>query len=244
MKPYYADESVTLYNCDCREFLAPVCAMTLADPPYGETSLTWDRWPDGWLAIIGSDSLWCFGSMRMFLENRDQFSGWKFAQDIVWEKQNGSGFQADRFKRVHEGVSHWYRGEWANVYKSIVTTPDAIKRQVRRKRRPPHMGHIEADAYVSEDGGPRMMRSVLYARNCHGFAEHPTQKPIAILQPLIEYSCPPGGTVYVPFAGVGSELEAAKFLGRKAIGVEIDERYCEATAKRLSSHLPFNQESA
>jgi site-specific DNA-methyltransferase (adenine-specific) len=244
MTPYYADASVTLYHGDCREFCAPVCNMTLADPPYGETSLVWDRWPEGWLSTITGNSLWCFGSVRMLLERRDEFRGWNFAQDIVWEKQNGSGFHADRFKRVHEGLTHWYRGDWADVYKCIVTTPDAIKSQIRRKRRPPHMGHIGSSHYVSEDGGPRMMRSVFYARNCHGFADHPTQKPITILQPLIEYSCPPGGVVYVPFAGVGSELETARFLGRKAIGIEISERYCEAAAKRLMSYLPLSVESA
>ena len=237
MTLYYSDDAVTLYHGDCREFQAPECAMTLADPPYGETSLGWDSWPDGWVATIKSDSLWCFGSMRMFLRRRDEFDSWKFAQDLIWEKQNGSGFHADRFKRVHECATHWYRGNWVDIYRAVVTTPDATKRQVRRKRRPPHMGHIEAGAYTSEDGGPRMMRSVIYARNCHGFAEHPTQKPIEILQPLIEYSCPPGGLVYVPFAGAGSELLAARSIGRKAIGVEIDERYCEIAAKRLSASL-------
>lgn len=241
---YYSDDHVVLFHGDCREFTAPVCAMTLADPPYGETSLKWDRWPTGWLDGAIGDSLWCFGSMRMFLEHASEFTRrWKFAQDLVWEKQNGSGFHADRFKRVHEAVLHWYQGEWSRIYKSVVTTPDALKRQVRRKRRPPHMGHADESFYTSEDGGPRMMRSVLYAANCHGYAEHPTQKPTAILQPLIEYSCPPGGTVYVPFAGVGSELQTARYMGRKAIGVEIDERFCEAAAKRLSSQLPLTLET-
>jgi site-specific DNA-methyltransferase (adenine-specific) len=83
------------------------------------------------------------------------------------------------------------------------------------------------------------MRSVVYERNCQGYAEHPTQKPLRLLHPLIEYSCPPGGTVYVPFAGVGSELEAARAVGRKVIGVEINERYCEIAAKRLCLRLPL-----
>lgn len=240
MRPYYEDGLVTLYHGDCRQMGLPECDMTLADPPYGETSLVWDRWPTGWPAIVPGNSLWCFGSLRMFLEHRDEFTDWKFAQDIVWEKQNGSSFHADRFKRVHEGVCHWYREDWSSIYKATVTTPDAIKRQVRRKQRPPHMGHIDGCSYLSHDGGPRLMRSVLYARNCHGYAEHPTQKPFAILWPLIEYSCPPGGTVYVPFAGVGSELETARLLGRRAVGVEIDERYCELAAKRLSSALPLS----
>lgn len=244
MKPYYEQDGITIYHGDCREFIAPSCDMTLADPPYGETSLKWDQWPDGWLHGVSGDSLWCFGSMRMFLDRGAEFTDWKFAQDIVWEKHNGSGFHADRFKRVHEIAAHWYRGEWGGIYKHPVTTLDAVKRQVRSKRRPPHMGHIDSTPYESEDGGPRLMRSVLYSRSCHGYADHPTQKPVAVLRPLIEYSCPPGGTVYVPFAGVGSELETARFMGRQAIGIEINERYCELAAKRLSSALPLAMSSS
>jgi site-specific DNA-methyltransferase (adenine-specific) len=233
MRPYFEADGIVLYHGDCREFVPPPCAMTLADPPYGQTSLEWDRWPDGWVRGVSGDSLWCFGSLRMFMEHAAEFDGWKLAQDLVWEKQNGSSFHADRFRRVHEQPAQFYRGEWGNVYKAVVTTADATRRQVRRKHRPPHMGHIEASSYESHDGGPRMMRSVIYAPNCHGFAEHPTQKPFEILQPLIEYSCPAGERVYVPFAGSGSELEAARLLGRFAVGVEIREQYCETAAKRL-----------
>lgn len=233
IRPFYEDESVTLYRGDCRDFAAPVCDMTLADPPYQQTSLTWDRWPEGWIQGVVGDSFWCFGSLRMFMERAAEFGGWKLSQDLIWEKQNGSSFHADRFRRVHEQPAHFYRGEWADVYKATVTTADAVKKQVRRKRRPPHMGHIEAGAYESHDGGPRMMRSVIFAHNCHGYAEHPTQKPFEILAPLIEYSCPVGGAVYVPFAGSGSELEAARQLGRKAVGIEADERLCDVAARRL-----------
>jgi len=71
-KPYWTDGQVSLYLGDCREVL-PAFGVTadcvVADPPYGETSLAWDRWPDGWLdAAAGvTSSLWCFGSLRMFL---------------------------------------------------------------------------------------------------------------------------------------------------------------------------------
>ena len=239
MKPYYADESVTLYHGDAlelidREFDRADCVVT--DPPYGDTSLDWDRWPYTWPSFMPGKSLWCFGSMRMFMDRAPEFraGGWKYGQDVVWRKHNGSGFHADRFRRVHEHAIQWYRGAWGEVYKDPQTTNDATKRAVRRKTRPTHTGNIGASAYVSEDGGPRLMLSVIEARSMHGSAIHPTEKPTGLLEPLIAYACPPGGTVLDPFAGSGSTLDAARSTGRRAIGIEAREDYCEAIARRLS----------
>jgi site-specific DNA-methyltransferase (adenine-specific)/modification methylase len=60
---------------------------------------------------------------------------------------------------------------------------------------------------------------------------HPTQKPLVLMRWIIE-KCPPG-IVLDPYMGSGTTLRAAKDLGRRAIGVEIEERYCEIAAKRL-----------
>lgn len=239
MKPYFSQNGITIYHGDCRDVLPALpqaMDMAIADPPYGETSLKWDKRVDGcWPDLMPCRTLWCFGSLRFFMQERDLFTKWKLAQDIVWKKHNGSGFHADRFRRVHEHIVQFYKGEWATIFKKPVTTPDATPRTRRSKTRPPHLGHIDQAPYVSVDGGPRLQRSVIEARSCHHYAQHPTQKPIEIILPLIEYSCPPNGIVLDPFMGSGTTLVAARQLNRKAVGIENQERYCEIAARRIQS---------
>jgi len=240
MKPYYQDKYATIYHGDCLELLPeiPKVDLVLTDPPYGITSLKWDKRVDGWLKLLNSDCLWCFGSMRFFLNCRFvEFVGWKYAQEIIWEKHNGSIFHADRFRRVHEFIVQFYRGDWEKIYKKIVFTKDATARTVRRKKRPAHSGNINDSSYQSFDGGPRIMRSVIYSKSCHGYADHPTQKPVSIIIPIVEYSCPESGVVLDPFMGSGTTLVAAKQLNRQAIGIELKEKYCEIAAKRLSQEV-------
>lgn len=229
----------TLYLADCRDVAPTLHGVdaTIADPPYGDTSLDWDRLTNGWQALVPSRSMWCFGSLRYFLATVGAFDGWKLAQEIVWEKQNGSSFHADRFKRVHELAVQFYRGEWQTLYRDPQYTNDATKRTIRRKKRPPHTGHIEQGHYVAEDGGPRMMRSVIYHRNCHGHAIHPTEKPIGLLEPLIRYVCPPGGLIFVPFMGSGSDCEAAIRTGRRAIACETDREHFAEAVDRVRGAL-------
>jgi site-specific DNA-methyltransferase (adenine-specific) len=246
-QPYYQADGITLYLGDCREVLPALDLGTvdvvIADPPYGQTSLGWDVPVRDWLPLVEQVGyVWCFGSLRMFMAQAEMFRGWQLSQDVIgaadldliWEKHNGSSMQADRFRRVHEQVALFYRGNWADHRHVPPTTPDATRRTVRRKQRPPHWGVIGEATYASLDGSPRLQRSVLHVRSEHGRALHETQKPLGILTPLISYSCPPGGTVLDPFAGSGSTLIAARLEGRRAVGIEIDERWCEEIAKRLA----------
>lgn len=251
MEPYYERDGIVIYHGDCRELLPSIdcsaVSLVVADPPYGETSLKWDRWPNGWTNTVfhrfakkAAVSLWCFGSMRMFLENWQDFASWNFAQEIVWEKHNGSGFHTDRFRRVHELVAHFYRGTWSDLYKSPQFTMDATARAVRKKAKPAQWhGATEATIYTSVDGGPRLMRSVLQIRSEHGRALNETQKPAKLVESIVEYSCPPGGTILAPFAGSGTDLWVAKKTGRKAIGLEVREEQCEIAANRLEQQV-FN----
>lgn len=245
MKPYYENAGITIYHGDCREVLPSLgrsqCAVV--DPPYGETSLEWDSWQRGFMDYVDADSMWVFGSLRMFMLRSKEFASakWSFSQEIVWEKHNGSNFHADRFRRIHELAALFYQGAWEGIYKCPQFTNDATARAVRRKGRPPHTGNIEATPYVSFDGGPRLQRSVIQVRSCHGHAQHPTQKPLGIVEPLVLYSCPPGGMVVDPFMGSGTVLVAAKIANRSSVGIEIKEEYCEIAAKRLEETLSFDE---
>lgn len=223
--------------------------LIIADPPSGDTSLAWDRRGDGWLplahaALAPAGSLWVLGSLRCFMATATTFrdAGWKCAQEIVWEKQNRSCFHADRFKRVHEVVVQFYRTDsaWSSVYNDVQTTPDATARSVRRERRSPHTGHIEAGRHVSEDGVPRLMRSIIYARNAHGRAIHPIEKPAALIEIVIRTSCPPRGLVGNWFAGSGAVGEACRLTSRRYLGCEIDSEMAEPSQARIAGALPFD----
>jgi site-specific DNA-methyltransferase (adenine-specific) len=123
--------------------------------------------------------------------------------------------------------------KWSDVHKNPLYTNDAVARAVRRKKRPPQWRQIGEAAYKSVDGGPRLMRSVMFARSCHGHALHPTQKPVEVVAPLVEYSCPKDGTVLDPFMGSGSTGIAALQKGRKFIGIEIRQKYFDIARRRI-----------
>ncbi|MEU4133613.1 DNA-methyltransferase [Streptomyces wuyuanensis] len=258
MEPYYDNGTVQLYLGKMEEVLPRLglqADLIIADPPYGETSHGWDRWPDGWVDVAAqhSHAMWCFGSQRMFLDHADEFrtAGWKLSQDIVghdedgaqirgdvnvvWEKHNGTGFARDRFRRVHEHVLHWYRGPWEDAHQDVprvdYSGPDKSARG--QNSRTPHTGAIGAHTYI--DNGTRLMRSVIKVASVRGKRRHPDEKPLPLLDPLIAYGCRPGGLIIDPFAGSSSTLEAAQLAGCRAIGIEGREDYCEVGARRLDT---------
>ena len=111
---------------------------------------------------------------------------------------------------------------------------------------PPHQRFLAWDKMKPEDystsmleiawtnlGGPaKMFRYSVVSY----FKEHPTEKPLPLLKWCLSFA-PNAKTVLDPFMGSGTTLVAAKNLGRKAIGIEIEERYCEIAAKRLSQEV-------
>ena len=218
--------------------------LLIADPPYGVTALAWDRRVEGWHALAAaclkpSGSLWFFGSLRFLLADAHRFevAGLRYAQDIVWRKANGTGFAADRFKRVHELAVQYYHRDtlWREVYNDVQRVA-AITRnksvQIKRSDRVPHGGSIAPKDY--HDDGTRIMKSVIEMNSVRG-GLHPTEKPVALLAILIRTSCPPGGTVGDFFAGSGAAGEAATLTGRSYVGCEIDPQMAAKAQSRLDA---------
>lgn len=248
-EPYYQDDLVTLYlgsMFDVLPSLGETFAACVTDPPYGQTSLDWDKWPDGWADVVAeyTSSLWCFGTMRMFLDRRDDFAAWNLSQDVVWDKTRPTTVVTDRFRRRHELVTHWYRGAWADVRHELPKVPSG--KPLQRSAGRSHLTNEGERVYAFgahagwDDDGTRYMASVIEAAPLssvarrHGYAINPTQKPEAVLRPLIQYGCAPDGVVLDPFAGSGSTGLAARNLGIRSVLIEAREGQCEATAARLS----------
>lgn len=256
MRLYYEAPGVRLYLGDCREALSVLggqrFSLALADPPYQQTSCTWDRWPDGWLQVMlglraVNGSLWCWGTLKMFMQRAQEFvgSGWGLPrQDTIWEKHNGSKPTADTFLRVHEQSAQFVPDGvmWRDIYRDpqkVPSPPEARHKRgrvVHRQTQPSHTGAFEPSTYV--DTGMRLQRSVWRARSMHRQGKgNATPKPLEVLEPIIRYSCPPGGWVLVPFVGGGAEVEAALRNGRNVVGFETDEREMENAVRRLSQSV-------
>ena len=94
-------------------------------------------------------------------------------------------------------------------------------------------GPSTEEIYVLGDGfvGKRKGQILRDPKRPKASGHHPTEKPIGLMETLVR-ACPPG-VIVDPFMGSGTTLVAAKNLGRNAIGIELEERYCEIAARRL-----------
>lgn len=237
MTPYLQLDDVTLYHGDMRHIAPTLTAdAVITDPPYGETALPWDRWPTDWpiIAALIVQTMWCFGTLRLFLRHRDQFqaAGWKLSQDLVWAKPRATNMRADRFARTHELIALWYRGPWTHQH---TDPPRELWHGARVTSgisggTMPHWNREPNQAWT--DDGTRIHRTVIEAPSVrNGF---PAEKPVRVLEPPIRYSTRPGDTILDPFAGSGSTADACRALGRTCILIEQDEMACERIARRLT----------
>jgi len=156
---------------------------------------------------------------------------------------NNAGHFVDGIQAARDALTAWHGGSavifWSEMERPPVSLPLVA---VHIWHRPNVNGKPYEPAYHFDRDGKKRRSEVTRHTFLHSgvgpgsyeYAGHPTQKPVNVMAWLVQMSA---GTVADPFAGSGSTLVAAKLLGRRAIGVEIDERYCEVAAGRLSQDV-------
>lgn len=218
--PYFAADGVTLYLGDCREVTGWLAADVLVcDPPYGR------EWRQGTVEAAPGRSKGTRSDSR-------------------------TGIAGDATTEIRDCALAMWGYRPGVVFGDLMLAPPAGNKLTMVYRKPPDAGARGAVGGFRRDveaiyllgpwpSGLGGMSSVITsgARSqgnpyaCAARYGHPHAKPVDVMEKLIQ-ACPPG-VIADPFAGAGSTLVAARNLGRKAIGVEIDERYAERAAKRL-----------
>lgn len=215
--PYYADESVTLWHGDCRELTPWLDADVLVtDPPYG-------------MAYSG------FGGRRG--EPRRTTGALIIAGDLD--------------PALRDSVLTMWGDRPALVFGTWRVARPTTTRQIvvwDKSANGPGMGALDVpwgpsheEIYVIGSGWVGKRGGSVYAAKPYtsGDAErpgHPTPKPTGLMERLLQHTT---GVIADPFAGSGATLLAAKNMGRRAVGVELEERYCEIIASRLTQDTLF-----
>lgn len=229
MRPYFERGGISLYHADSRDALEDVLQassvdLLLTDPPYG---MQYEGQGAAAQANIRGDG--ARQGMRVFRQVLH-------AMSHMWKPD------AHAYVFCHwEGLPDFY---------DACSTSLSIRNALVWDKAAGGTGDTECDYARDFEmliygirgrrplGGRRDGAVLRGYKGVHASKRsHPTEKPVPLLAYLIRKSCPPNGLVVDPFAGSASTLEAAKLEGRRAVGFEIDERWCEAAAKRLEQEV-------
>jgi len=220
--PYYSEAGITIYHGDCRAILPTLeRGLMVTDPPYN-IGYHYNEYGDA----LDDVEYWAFlqSVLRMPL--------------VIIHYPESICRLAMVLRRVPEKVVAWvYQAGTPKQWRGIAwfgTSPDLSL--VRQPYRNPDDKRVRARMALS--GGAALYDWWLIEQVKNVSAEkqaHPCQIPVAVMQRALQVT-PFDGPVIDPFCGAGSTLVAAQIVGRRAIGIEISEEYCEIAANRLRAH--------
>ncbi len=252
MTPYYDHAGITIYHCDCREILPllPAVELVFSSPPYlnqRDYELANFDWFETVPKAITSIRTTSYGQILINLglkhENGSVIRYWdaliraceatglRLFGWYVWDQRAGlpGDFQG-RLAPSHEWIFHFNR-ERGKLLKTIMKRPDSGPMGSNMRTQAGVNGErssICTDEDKFHDSVFRIRRD-----SQHG-TDHPAVFPQQLASDALQLF---DGLILDPFMGTGTTLRAAKDLGRKAIGIEIEERYCEIAAKRMAQEV-------
>ena len=224
--PYFRDEAVVIYHADCRDILPlmPKVDLVLTDPPWGSNTNTDSRrFTGGNRALRRGEGRDDWGHIEGDDEPFDPLPWLECAPAVLW---GANHFAAS----LPVGTWLVWVKRAPHLYGSFLSDCELAWQS----------GGAGVYAYEEQFPPPSRMREG------NGQCLHPTQKPLGLMKWCLE-RFPNAQTILDPFMGSGTTLRAAKDLGRYAIGIEIEERYCEIAAKRMAQMvmpLPLDRNGA
>ena len=221
--------------------------LIVTDPPYGlgkdygNDSDKLDtpeylKWTESWLdAAI--PKLKPSGSLYLFLTWRNSPEIFSFLKrrmimlnEIIWDRRVPSmGGSTRRYSSVHDTIGFFAmtRDHYFDLDSIRIPYDEETKKARSRSI-------FVGKKWLEMGYNPKDLWSVSRLHRIHGEREdHPTQKPLEIVERMIKASCPPGGLVLDPFMGSGTTAAAAKRNGRNYVGFELNPEYCAMIARRL-----------
>ena len=243
MKPYYDHAGITIYHADCRDILPELEPVELicTDPPYGlnyndgDLASQREKCFGGDLANLGTRPIANDGedeAMQLF-EWLCSEAGQRLIKGGCCCCCCGGGGPKPLFAKwtlimdKHIGFKQAVVWDKGGLGMGIHYRRNYEFMLIAQKGSPAH-------AWNGGNNTPNVWRipKIIPTKN-----QHPTEKPIKLMNKTISIHSNFGDTVIDPFMGHGTTLVAAKQLGRKAIGIEIEEKYCEIAVKRLAQEV-------
>ena len=254
MKPYYEHTGITIYHGDCLEIMPTLPAssvdLVLCDLPYGTTACSWDevipfeRLWQTWTRVLRRNAAVVLTASQPFTSRAVLSAVGAFKCSWVWKKNAGSNFGQVKFQpmKEHEDVLVFAPKGRPTYNPQMQERAEAGKAMVKAGVK--SSASDGADVYGGLNQGydnskcdpeKRYPSSVQLFNRQRGL--HPTQKPVALMEYLIRTYTNPGDTVLDNCMGSGTTGVACVNTGRSFIGIEIEEKYCEIAAKRLSQEV-------
>jgi len=254
MRLYYKDSNCVLTQGDCLEVMTKMAEKGLkfdaiiTDPPYGTTACKWDT-------IIPFDKMWnCINNLRrdsasVVLFGSQPFTSelihsniQSFKYEIIWEKCKPSNFMLAKKQilKYHENILVFYDKQCIFNPQKFESKPmNTVYKSGGQKATGiigVHMDDIDNTDINRTDRYPKSILKIDEVINNSiekSKGNHPTQKPIKLMEYLIKTYTNEGSTILDFTCGSGTTLVAAKKLNRKCYGIELEEKYCEITKNRL-----------